>query len=262
MIDFDKIVNKLSKKEWQILSLVEIWSIFDPDFRKWSTKNISSIYKIIYRLKALDIIIPIKNSLYFVSNWKKIKDIEIIDLYYWKILKKIITDIAWSEYFIWNIKALEVLLNDYSVSPKIIIYNKEVDKIVTLSKKHKIIFKKLISWKKSENTNIFTKFKKFTKIININNIDLRISDEELSILDSLLIRDNKNKIDSYLINKFLNKYNLHLSREKLWELVKLKYITSINRLKEISVQNNYNSLYTHCLDIIKREWWNCFLTKR
>ena len=124
MIDFDKIVNKLSKKEWQILSLVEIWNIFDPDFRKWSTKNINSIYKIIYRLRALEIIIPIKNSLYFISNSKKIKDIEIIDLFYWKILKKIISDIVWSDYFIWNIKALELLLNDYGVSSRIIIYNK------------------------------------------------------------------------------------------------------------------------------------------
>lgn len=260
MIDFDKIVNKLSKKEWQILSLVEIWSIFDPDFRRWSIKNINSIYKIIYRLKALNIIIPIKNSLYFISNWKKIKDIEIIDIYYWKILKKIISDTVWSEYFIWNIKALELLLNDFSINSKIIIYNKEVDKIITLSKNHKIIFKKLISWKKSENKNIFTKLKKYIKTININKINFRISWEELSILDSLLIRDNKNKIDSYLIKKFLNKYAKFLSREKLWELVSLKYITSINRLKEISTQNNHNSLYIQCLDIIKTQWWNCFLT--
>lgn len=262
MIDFDKIVNKLSKKEWQILTIFEIWSIFDPDFRRWSTKNINSIYKIIYRLKAINVIIPIKNSLYFISNWKKIKDIEIIDIYYWKILKKIIGDIVWSEYFIWNIKALELLLSDYGVSPRIIIYNKEIDKIITLSKNHKIIFKKLISWKKSENANIFTKLKKYTKTININKINLRISDEELSILDSLLIRDNKNKIDSYLINKFLNKYAKFLSREKLWELVKLKYITSINRLKDISDQNNHKSLYIHCLDIIKTQWWNCFLSKK
>ncbi len=262
MINFDKIVNKLSKKEWKILTIYEIWSILDPDFRKLNEKNITSVYKLIYRLKACNMIIPIKNSIYFINNKKNHRNIDIIDNFYWKILKKIISEYCSNDFIIWNLKALELNLKDYSIPSEIIIYNKELNKSILLSQTNKIIFKKLSPWKKNLWVNIFTKFKTFTKKIKISWIIFTVADEELSILDSLLIRNNSEKINIYQVDKFLKKYSNFLSREKMWKLVSMKYITSINRLKELSKKYWYHSLYIDCLDIIKIEWWNCFLTQK
>lgn len=262
MITFDKIVYKLCKKEWKILSIYEIWGIIDPDFKKWTTKNISLIYKTIYRLKATKIIIPIKNSLYFINNKKDYRDVDIIDNFYWDILKKVIIENIWNNYFVWNLKALELHLKDFSIPSEITIYCKDFESTISLTSQNKIIFKILTWWKKNLNKSIFAKLNVFTKKILINKISFKIANEELSLLDSLLIRNSTKKIDSYLINKFLNKFSRFLSRQVLWKLVDLKYITSINRLREISKETWNNQLYLHCLDIIKIEWWNCFLTSK
>ncbi len=259
MITFNKIVNKLCKMEWKILNLIEIWRIFDPDFWIKNKFKVKSIYKIIYRLKANNIIIPIKNSLYFINNKKTYRDIDIIDKYYWSILKKIIWENAWQDYFIWWNKALELLLKDYSLQNKVIVYTKDVQKNISISENHFVLFKTIKSWWKTQNKNIFSKFLPYTKKINIDGIIFRISQEELSLLDSLIIRNNEEKIDNYLINRFIKKFSKFLSRESLWKLVSLKYITSINRLKLLSKELKENELYNKCLDIVKVEGWNCFI---
>ncbi|MDD2487057.1 MAG: hypothetical protein PHS92_01690 [Candidatus Gracilibacteria bacterium] len=250
----------MCKKEGKVLTIYEIGNILDPDFKKGNEKNISSVYKIIYRLKALNMIIPIKNSLYFINNRKSFRDIDIIDSFYWQILKKVIADNTGNDYFIGNLKAIELNLKDYSIPEEIIIYCRDFEKTISLTSKNKIIFKTLAGGKKNPKNSIYPKIKAFTKKTIIDKLSFVVANEELSLLDSLLIRNNMKKIDTYLIDKFLNKYQKFLSREIMGKLVSLKYITSINRLREISKANGNNILYGYCLDIIKNEGGNCFLT--
>lgn len=261
MINFDKIVNKLWKQENSIINIKDIWNIIDPDFSNWNKKHLSEIYKIIYRLKAWNIILPIKNWLYFVSNWKIFREIDIISDYYWQIVAKIVkVETNWN-YIIAGNKALEIHLKDYSIQNNLIVYTKDVQKNIKISSEFNLIFKILSPWKKDFNkTYNFNYLKKFWIYREIDYQKFFVAWEELALLDSLLIQNSSRGLDNYLINKFLSKFEKYLSREKLWFLVKYRYISSINRLRVIAKNQKLEKLYLACLDIIKNEWANCFLS--
>lgn len=260
MITFDKIVKKLWKQSWKILNLYDIWSIIDPDFSKWNKKHVIEIYKIIYRLKAINVIFPFKSWLYYVSNREILREVDIVDDNYWNIAHKIIKDETSWDYFISWVKSLEIFLKDYSIQNKLIVYTKDTQKNIQINSDYSIVFKKFLSWKTESKTSFYNMTKNYTKKIKINSIQFNISCEELSLLDSLLISDSKLWINNYLIMKFLKKFEKYLSRDILWRLVKIKYISSINRLRIIAQNNKLDNLYKTCLDIIKIEWANCFLS--
>lgn len=260
MITFDKIVNKLLKLDKKVLSISDIWLIIDPDFDKWNKKYLNEIYKIIYRLKSNSIIFPLKNWLYYLSKHIDIREIDIINNNYWDIVLKIIRDETNSNYIIAGNKSIEIHLKDYSIQSSLIVYTKDIQKNISINSQYKIQFKILSPGSKINKNHNFNFLKKYSSKVKISNLDFNIASEELSILDSLLIKNSKAWIDNYLINKFLIKYSKYLSREKLWELVKYRYISSINRLRQITKLSGDIKLYNICLDIIKLEWANCFLT--
>jgi len=259
MITFNKIVNKLWKLEWKVLSIFDIWDIIDPDFSKWNKKHIQEIYKIIYRLKSNNIITTLKNWLYFVSLDSKIREVDIIDSHYWDIIFKIIRDETDWLYFIWWNKALELHLKDYGIQNKLIVYTKDVQKIININSNFKIHFKIFTVWKNSKKF-VFNNLKQYICNIEIGRNRFQVAWEELALLDSLILADNKIWIDNYLILKYLKKFEKYLSRDKLWEIVRIKYISAINRLRIITQNNKLDKLYQICLDIIKKEWANCFLS--
>ncbi len=259
MITFDKIVSKLWKQKGELLNIYDIWSIYDPDFSVSNKKHAREIYKIIYRLKADKTIFPIRNSLYYISYWESADLTQILDSKYWKIVKKLISDETWWKYLIGGKKSLEIHLKDYSIHNKLIVYTKDIQKIITINGDLKVYFKIFKPWKSSKiSFNSILEF--FSESLIFEWINLRVSNKELSILDSLLLSEKDSWIDDYLLKKFLTKYNKSLSREILWKLIKIRYISSINRLRSISKNNNYDKLYSDCLDIIKVEWANCFLS--
>lgn len=260
MITFDKIVKKLLKYENSILNIKDIWEIIDPDFSSWNKKHIAEIYKTIYRLKSNNLIFPIKSWLYYINYDKNVRKIDIIDNNYWKIIKKIIIDETAWDYIIWWDKSLEVHLKDYSIHNTLIVYTKNINKTIGISWNLRVKFIILKAWKKNSNKYNFNYLHKFSQKTSINGIDFCIAWEEFSILDSLIINNIKNWIDNYQIAKFLKKYSNYLDRDILWALVKYRYISSINRLRIISKNNDNVYLYKICLDIIKKEWANCFLT--
>lgn len=259
MITFNKIVNKLWKLDWKILSIYDIWDIIDPDFSKWNKKHIQEIYKIIYRLKSNNIITTLKNWLYFISLNSSIREVDIIDSHYWDIVSKIIKDETNWTYFIWWNKSLELHLKDYSIQNKLIVYTKDIQKIININSILRIQFKIFSPWKNSKKFS-FNSLNKYLTKISINNINFLVAWEELALLDSLILADNKLWIDNYLILKYLKKFEKYLSRERLWEIVRIKYISAINRLRIIAQNNKLEKLYQACLDIIKKEWANCFLS--
>lgn len=259
MITFDKIVHKLWKLEWKVLSISNIWDIIDPDYSKGNTRHKQEVYKLIYRLKSNNIIAPLKNWLYFLTCGIMTRDIDIIDDNYWNIVYKIIKDEANWIYFIWWNKSLELHLKDYSIQNKLIVYTKDIQKIIRINSKYSIVFKTFTPWKNCKKFS-FNSLNKFLVKISVNNINFSVAWEELALLDSLLLADSKLWIDNYLILKYLKKFEKYLSREKLWEIVRIKYISAINRLRIIAQNNKLEKLYQICLDIIKKEWANCFLS--
>ena len=94
---------------------------------------------------------------------------------------------------------------------------------------------------------------------NIEDVKLRYLSLESSLLDVASLRIHDSGIAEALILRFLLKYASRLSRAKLGELVRYRYIRAINRIRSLSKTHGYDDLYSDCLDIIRREGGGCYL---
>ena len=123
MISFDKIVNKMLKKWWNLFFKDDIFEIFDPEKKP---EYITQVNKIIYRLKSEKVIIPIRNWVYLVpeKNDADLTEIDLIEKYYFKLLKKYLSENCSSDYYISWKKSLEFHLKNYGVPEKIFIVNR------------------------------------------------------------------------------------------------------------------------------------------
>lgn len=259
MISFDKIVKKLWKLSGSIVSIDDISDITDPDFRKKSLTRRFTTYKVLYRLKAFNIITPIRQWLYFVSNGERINIDTVIDERYWSIVKKILSRETNGEYFLSGNKALEILMKDYWAPKKLLVSGKGSTKNLQISDISTLSIRPITSGRKTLNKNIFSILKKYTSPVEIDGEKLSVACAELALLDTLLMRDMENGIDEYLVKKFLKRSSKTLNRKILWELVSLRYITAINRLRSIAKEMGNTPLYEMCIDIIKQEWGGYFI---
>ncbi len=251
MLDFNKIVQKLWTKWWKILFKNDIFELIDPDK---DDKNINKLNKLIYKLKAKNIIISLKAWVYIIPKWEdeNLNKIDLIEKYYFKLLKKYITYFVWNDYYISWIKALEIHNKNYWVTDKIYIINRNLNKKIVFWN-YEIVFKTILwkdNWKK---INLFNRFKNFIIKKNIEWFDFKISNLEMSLIESWLISDSINWFDITLLNKTIKKYHDFFDINIFYEIWKYKYIMSFNRLKELS-KNIDKKLYFVFLDIIKKNW--------
>lgn len=249
MMDFNKIVNKLLKKWWKIIFKEDIFDIIDPEKK---AENQNYLDKTIYKLKASGTIISIKAGVYIIPDEedKKLNEIDLLEKYYLKLLKKYITFYVWSEYFIsWN-KALQFHLKDYSVGHKVYVVNRSLDKKIMLWN-YEIIFKTVSSMEEKKKINLFSRLYKFSLIKLVGDIELKIANLELALLQSALVTDSYEWVDVQLLSKTIKKYSKYLKKETFEELARYKFVMSFNRLKEIS-KNIDKNLYEVFLDIIKK----------
>jgi len=205
MISFDKIVKKMLNRWWKVIFKEDIFEIIDPEKKeKYKTK----VDKIIYRLKAENIIISLKAWVYIVPSDedKILNNIDLIDKYYLKLLKKYITFYVNSSYYISWKKSLEFHLKDFSVPEKIFIINRNLNKKIKIWS-YEIIFK-TISWRYMwKKINLFSKMQKFVILKHIEELDFKISCLELSLVESALIWDVNNWVDFFILNKTIKKYS-------------------------------------------------------
>jgi len=253
MLDFNKIVNKLSKKRWKIIFKTDIFNIIDPDLNK---KNDTKVAKIIYRLLGEKKILRIRNGVYVIPLKEDflLNEIDLIEKYFFPLVKKYISKEVSSYYFIaWN-KALEFNLRDLSVREKIYVINRSVNKKIKIWD-YEIIFKTITSNKNWKKINLYNKFSKYTKTFEVDNITLRASNLELALLESATLSDIYEDLDLVKIKKTLKKYKSVINKDILDSIIKYKYIVGANRLKEISktVDKNLSELF---LEIIKNNWGN------
>lgn len=252
MITFDKIVKKLLKKSWNVMLKSDIFEIIDPEQKK---SYQSKIDKTIYSLKAKWHIIPIKSWIYIIPSQedKNLNKIDLIEKYYLKLLKRYILENCWTNYYIsWN-KALEIHDKNFSIPEKIFITTKETNKKIIIWN-YQIIFKTITGKKNEKNTNLFSKFKDFSEVKEIEDIKFKVSNLELSLVESCVLSDINEPLNIKLINKILKKYKNNFGIEIFYKIWEYKYIMSFNRLKELSKKID-EWLYTVFLDIVKKNWW-------
>lgn len=250
MLNFHKLVNKLLKKSWKILFRNDIFEIIDPDFQE---KNITKLNKIIYRLKWEGVIKVIRNGVYVVPNEedKFLNEVDILDKYYFKLAKKYITENVWASYFIAWKKSLEFYLKDYSLPEKLLVINRSLNKKIKVWD-YEIIFK-TIKWNvKGKSSNIYNRLSNFVITEQYDDISFKIANLELSLLESAII-SNWEWIDISLVNKALKKYKKVIKFDTILELWNLRYISSINRLKDLS-KGIDKVLFDEFKCVIKKTW--------
>lgn len=249
MIDFNKIVNKLSKKWWKIIFKEDIFEIIDPEKKDEKSNYLD---KTIYKLKAWNYIVSLKAWVYIIPDEEdtKLNEIDLLEKYYLKLLKKYITHFVWADYFISGNKALQLHLKDYSVPRKVHIINRSMDKKVKVWD-YEIVFKTVYMTEKWKKINLYSRFSKYVDIKPIEDIDFKVASLELALLQSALVTDNEEGIDTTLLSKTIKKYSKYLKKDTFEELAKYKFVMSFNRLKEIS-RTIDKDLYDIFLDIIKR----------
>lgn len=251
MITFNKIVNKLLKKCWKVILKEDIFDIIDPEKKPEYT---SLVNKTIYRLKSENIIKPIRNWVYIIPDNEdlKLNEIDIIEKYYFILIKKYITYNVWSDYFISGKKSLEIHLKNYSIPEKIIVVNRKINKKIFIWN-YVIIFKTITKKSDNKELNLYSKLSKLTKTVSINDVNFKISNLELALIESAIISDNIEWIDLDILSKTIKKYWKFFIINNFYFIWELKFIMAFNRLKEIS-KNIDNKLYLVFLDIIKKNW--------
>lgn len=80
------------------------------------------------------------------------------------------------------------------------------------------------------------------------------------LLEALTHKNGVPDIDMYVVKRYLKRHHSRLSAQNLHKLVELRYISAINRLREISRDSGYEDLYATCVDVIKKSGKGCFLT--
>lgn len=252
MISFDKIVKKMLRKSWKVILKDEVFEIIDPEKKpEYQTK----VDKVIYQLKSQKVIINLKNWVYLIP-WEddlKLNEIDLIEKYYYQLLKKYIILNCSNEYFISWKKSLEINNKNFSIPEKIYIVNRKIDKKIFIWN-YQIIFKTIKANIDSKSVNLYSKLSKFTICTKIDDINFKNSCLELSLVESALISDSIEWIDISIINKTIKKYHKVFDKQKFYDIWKLKFIMSFNRLKELS-KGIDTELYELFLDIIKTNWW-------
>jgi len=237
--DFNKIVNKMLKK-WQ------------------KSEYAGIVNKTISRLKANGYIISLKSWVYIVpdSTDSGLNSVDLLEKYYLKLLKKYITNLVWSHYYISGVKSLEFHMKDNSIPQRIYIITKNINKKVCVWD-YEIYFKTL-SWKHyGKKYNLYTMFSAYSSKIHLDGVELKTSCLELSLLEAALVADSEQWIDISLLIKAIKKYSSVMNHEIFHEIGKYKYNMSFNRLKEISKTID-RDLYQVFLDVIKKNGW-CFV---
>lgn len=251
MLSFDNIVKILFKNSGTIVFKEDIFEIIDPE-----KKSIyqSKLDKTIYSLKAKWLILPIKSGVYIIPNEedKTLNKTDLIDKYYFKLLKKYITKEVWSEYYISGKKALEIHLKNYSIPDKIFIVNRSLNKKIEVWT-YEFIFKTISGKDSGKKLNLYSKFSQYVGVKTIEDLEFKVSALELSLVEASVLSDIEGELDTGLLRKVLKKYTTSFDNSIFYEIAKYKYIMSFNRLKELS-KGIDEQLYMIFLDIIKKNW--------
>jgi len=246
------IVKKVCKTKKTIISIDElkrqIKAILLDEYSS------SRFYKYIYFLKNRGYILSIKKNLFYLKrNPEEEENLdEIIDRFYWNILKNHIQENFGNKYFIWWVKALEILQNNFSIPDEINIINPYKNSKQTIVK-DRFVNNKVYTSKTQEKLTFYNKIKKWVQNLHINWVSFRVCGPEQAILEALYsMKDTEQNYITEIVRKYLRKNHKKLDYRMFEYFIRLwKYHTSINKMYQIS-KSLHPSLEEKLKDIIKR----------
>ncbi|MEF2174892.1 MAG: hypothetical protein V3575_00350 [Candidatus Absconditabacteria bacterium] len=226
---FNIVVKKILKSRGKVINSEKIKKIINDILEsQYSDKK---CYKIIYHLKNRGYLISLKKDIFYVKTPEdEIKEEQLVDQYYWTVLKSHCEQLG-TNWYIGGGKALELNMLNYDIPQEIEIINP------FKQSKESVLSGKFIKFKKytSGENNLFKKMKKFTNKIKIGTCTLQISNIENSILESLYNPDYLTaNYHQELIKKLLRKHKKTFNFKMVEEIMKTgKHHSSINRLYKI-----------------------------
>lgn len=251
MISFNNIVKKVLKKWWKILWKKDIYEIIDPERNPKVQKKVDMV---IYRMKAQQIILPLKSGVYIIptDEDKNLNQIDLMEKYYLGLVKRYIRYYVWNQYFLSWKKSLEIHMKDFSIPEKLVIITRNLEKKIKVWN-YEIIFKTISGKSEWKKINLFSRLYSMSVKRNVEWIEFKVAWLEHALLETTLMQENYEWISLTLLVKTIKKYGRILNYETLREIWKYKYIMSFNRIKEISKPID-TQLSELCLDIIKQNW--------
>lgn len=228
---FNNIVKKLLKSRWKIMTALQLFWAIENILDTETDKN--KVYKIVYNLKNKGYLISLKKDIYFVKDPNDDEG-EILNnnLLYWECLLKQNKSYLEKDWYIWWIKALELLHDNFDIPEKIDIINPyKQSKEVVINKKN-VYYKQYAN----KDMKIFKQMKKFCKDILIDKKKFLCAGLELALLESLYSPDILSSgYSKEYIKKILKKQKKYISYDILSKILALwKHHSSINRLYKIA----------------------------
>lgn len=246
--NFDIIVKNLFKYKNKLIEIDKIKDIVKKILDSEYSEN--KAYKMIYHLKNKWYLLNLKKGLFLVKNpEKKYQEQQLLEMFYWSIVKRHCKEFANNKWYIWGIKALELNITNFDIPEELLIINEQKQSLETL------MFEKQVSFKtyESGDKNLFNIFKKFTKNMYVWKNVFPIANIELAILESLYNPSVVNRwYTEELIKKIIRKNRKNLDLTVFEEILKSgKHHSSVNRLYKISLSID-PELSENLKDIIKK----------
>lgn len=254
MLKTNNFVKKILKNKHKILDIKKLKQIYkDIIMEDYSDKK---LYKQIYYAKNKWIILSLKKELFYIKDSKEDIDIDdVINKFYWKMLKKYVKEQYWNNYLIWGIKSLEIWNNNFSIPDKLVLINpyKRVDEVLLKEKK---ILNKMYKIKWFDDIRSFKFFKKQSTKIHVDAKLFFIANYELSLLESLYsvaVEDERYIIE--LLKKNIRKNYKKINLEVFEYFLKYwKYWSSIKKIYELSLGIRPD-FADRIKDILKKRYW-------
>ncbi|PID84086.1 hypothetical protein CSB09_02945 [Candidatus Gracilibacteria bacterium] len=245
---FDIFVKKVLEMSETLIQKKDLFTLW---IRSGGSKSRGSYA--LGRLMGENRITRIARDIYFVGeNMPDIYEI------YWRVVGECIRLHSPSGGYIGSEKALEIWLQNYTIPQTLVIYTRDTNARIQLVSGHKIHFRTLVSGQKSSHKNAFYPIYKRSKKIHIP-LGVYVPAKEIALLEALSLRRQGSGVYDALILQFLERYADSLEKEVFAEIIPLRYIRAINRLREFARDFGYEPLYKMTVDIIRQYGGGCFV---
>ena len=154
-------------------------------------------------------------------------------------------------------KSLELHSRNHEPPETLLVLTPRVNRVVTLSRGRTIVFQ---SVHEAAPKWAFHTCYSFSETLTIEGIWFRVCSREQALLETLTKRKGSQEVDVYLVERFLWRYAKYLRDSVVYDLVRIRYITAINRLRVITKKMWLNDVYSMCLVAIKRYGNGCFVS--
>lgn len=241
-------VKKITEKWEKVLTKDELMTIWTRSW--WSESRFSYALNFLWNHKQ---ILRVARWIYIINFQWNFEEL------YWQIIDKIITLYTPHGAIIGWEKSLELHMMNFLSPEKLILYAYDFSSRIRLLEWREIHFRQITSWEKTHNKNFFSILKKFSHPLKTHK-HILLPKKEISLLEALSIKENLTEINEITILQFLWRNHNKMEKDTLHEITKYKYIRAINRLRQITKQQSYDTLYQTTLEVIKNEGGWIFLS--